>query len=316
MRTFGLEGGSPGVPLIAYTPYFGLFGLMVLVGALALRRWAAATLALLAVIVLGAAVIPRAVPTASSATVGGSELTVMSANLRLGEASPEAVVALVEGDRVDALSVQELTPGAVEGLRAAGLEQALPHRVLSVGQDSSGSGLYSRYPLRRLNTVSVGTGPVAQPQARVRLPGGDQVDLVAVHPAPPTRPAQITRWREGLRSLPLADQDATPRILIGDFNATLDHAELRRLLDSGFIDAADATGKGLVATWRSTRFFLPPLTIDHVLVDPRIAVHAVDVSDLVDSDHRAVTAELSLGGALRPSAEPQTYLSSGPPQTD
>jgi endonuclease/exonuclease/phosphatase family metal-dependent hydrolase len=37
-----------------------------------------------------------------------------------------------------------------------------------------------------------------------------------------------------------------------------------------------------------------PLTIDHVLVDRRAAVHRVTVHDLPGSDHRAVFADLRL----------------------
>ena len=38
--------------------------------------------------------------------------------------------------------------------------------------------------------------------------------------------------------------DGPPRILAGDFNATLDHALLRRLLATGYVDAADRDGRG------------------------------------------------------------------------
>ena len=50
-------------------------------------------------------------------------------------------------------------------------------------------------------------------------------------------------------------------------------------------------------TWRSGRLLLPPLTIDHVLVDPRVRVNAVAVNDIEGSDHRAVTVKLTIGPA-------------------
>jgi endonuclease/exonuclease/phosphatase family metal-dependent hydrolase len=101
-------------------------------------------------------------------------------------------------------------------------------------------------------------------------------------------------WRAALRALPRPGADGL-RILAGDFNGTLDHREMRRLLDAGYHDAADATGQGLRPTW-PTRHGLPapPLTIDHVLVDPRVRVRSVRVRDIPGSDHRAVVAELVL----------------------
>ena len=68
------------------------------------------------------------------------------------------------------------------------------------------------------------------------------------------------------------------RLLAGDFNATLDHHELRRLLgDGGYVDAADAVGAGYDTTWPAGRDFPPEITIDHVLVDPRVRVQDVSV---------------------------------------
>ena len=65
--------------------------------------------------------------------------------------------------------------------------------------------------------------------------------------------------------------------MAGDFNATLDHAELRELLDRGWVDAADAVGEGFAWTWPARRRRALPLTIDHVLVDRRVRVERVTV---------------------------------------
>ena len=84
------------------------------------------------------------------------------------------------------------------------------------------------------------------------------------------------------------------RILAGDFNATLDHAELRRVLGRGYADAGDELGSGLRATWPSHRRFPPPVTIDHVLADTRVGARSLDTFDVRGSDHRAVLVELVL----------------------
>ena len=85
------------------------------------------------------------------------------------------------------------------------------------------------------------------------------------------------------------------RILAGDFNATLDHPELRALLDRGYVDAADAAGAGLKPTWPAPpRKRALPLTIDHILVDRRVRVERVTVVRIPRSDHRAVIAVLRL----------------------
>jgi endonuclease/exonuclease/phosphatase family metal-dependent hydrolase len=127
----------------------------------------------------------------------------------------------------------------------------------------------------------------------VRVPGAGAVEIVAVHTAPPTR-RRMPVWDDNLRALPAATPDGPLRILAGDFNATLDHAELRDLLDTGYDDAAAVVGEGLKATWPANRRIPPPVTIDHVVADKRIGVRALSVHQIDNTDHRAVFAALTL----------------------
>ncbi len=82
------------------------------------------------------------------------------------------------------------------------------------------------------------------------------------------------------------------QLLAGDFNSTLDHHELRKLVDRGYRDAAEAVGAGFSPTWQGHR--APPVTIDHVLVPERVGVLGVEVHELPRSDHRAVLGVLAL----------------------
>ncbi len=101
-------------------------------------------------------------------------------------------------------------------------------------------------------------------------------------------------------SLPTAGSGA-PWVIVGDFNATLDQDGLRDVLDRGYRDAADVTGRGLVPTWPNDELYPPLITIDHVLADRRIGIASYGTADLAGSDHRAIHARLflprSAGGA-------------------
>jgi hypothetical protein len=66
------------------------------------------------------------------------------------------------------------------------------------------------------------------------------------------------------------------------------------VLDSGYVDAALALGRGLRATWTPLRSPQPRLTLDHVLVDPAVGVATLDQARVPGSDHRAIVAELVL----------------------
>jgi endonuclease/exonuclease/phosphatase family metal-dependent hydrolase len=102
-----------------------------------------------------------------------------------------------------------------------------------------------------------------------------------------------TRWRAELKALPPPGN--LPRVLAGDFNATLDHAAFRGVLRLGYADAAQQTGNALTPTWGipGRRALLP---LDHVLVSPGCAVRAFSVHAVPRSDHRAVYAEIQLPG--------------------
>jgi endonuclease/exonuclease/phosphatase family metal-dependent hydrolase len=116
-----------------------------------------------------------------------------------------------------------------------------------------------------------------------------------VHPCAPSAPGSAGCWRAGLRALPEADARGPVRILAGDSNATLDHAAVRRLTGSGYRDAADATGDGLTPTWPyDGGRGVPPVALDRVLADSRVAVRAFGVHPVSVTDHHAVHAELVL----------------------
>jgi endonuclease/exonuclease/phosphatase (EEP) superfamily protein YafD len=122
------------------------------------------------------------------------------------------------------------------------------------------------------------------------------VQLICVHPHPPFPPwarRAVSRWRDELAVLPPPGDP--PVLLAGDYNATLDHAEFRRLLRLGHADAASQAGHGLTPTWGPEPTGRPPLlAFDHVLVDPTWAVLATSAHPLLGSDHRALFAELRL----------------------
>lgn len=288
VRTFRLERGYPLVPMLAFTPYVALAAPLVAFGAAAARRWVATGVSVLVVVSFAAATVPRVV-TVPEPTPTGRGLQVLTANLYYGQVPAAEVVGLVRRLGVDVLSVQELTPAAAGALADAGLGDLLPHAVLDPRSGAAGAGLYARHPLRRLPGATV-PGGFAMPAALVQPPGGRAAEVTAVHPVPPATADAVPGWRRGLAALPPAG-GARPRILVGDFNATLDHGALRAVMRRGYLDAAAAAGKGLAPTWPAAGW-LPPVTIDHVLVDRRCAVLDVSVRAISGSDHRAVFADV------------------------
>ncbi|GII80933.1 endonuclease [Sphaerisporangium rufum] len=289
-RLAGLERGSFPAQLMTATPYAAAGSLLPMLLAVLSRRRAVVVVAAATTTALGLSVLPRAV--ADSGPASGERFVVLSANLFFGRGDPATVVDLVRRYHPDVLSLQELTPAAVAGLDTAGLKELMPYRMLEDDYGATGTGLYATRPVTPL-TGSFQVIGHNMPAARLRTAGGAQVEIIAVHTMPPLG-RQVTRWAGGLRALPSGPSAGPFRVLAGDFNASLDHAEMRGLIARGYRDAGDAAGAGLVPTWPFGKRVPPIITIDHVLADRRIGVRTYQVHDVPHSDHRAVVTELTL----------------------
>jgi endonuclease/exonuclease/phosphatase (EEP) superfamily protein YafD len=129
---------------------------------------------------------------------------------------------------------------------------------------------------------------------------GDGPRIVAVHAVAPIR-WEFRNWRSDLDWL--AEQCAGENVIMaGDFNATVDHFAGRGI-DGGDLgrcrDAAVSDGAGANGTWPTDLPQLLGSPIDHVLATPDWRVDAFRVLDDYDdagSDHRPVVATLSPAG--------------------
>ncbi|MFF4699696.1 endonuclease/exonuclease/phosphatase family protein [Streptomyces chattanoogensis] len=295
-----LLGGGTVTPLpqlAVFLPYAAAVAAVALLGALALRIWRTAAVAAVLLAVPVALLVPRFVADPGltvrpGARAAGDTLRVMTANVLAGGADAEDVVAMVRREAPDVLAVEELTPAAVRRFDAAGLAKALPHRILRAEPGVAGMGLYSRLPLRATGVLKEPT-TFAMPWAVVDLPAGP-VRIQAVHTFPPL-PLREGRWSDDLAALARRAR-VTPgrQVLLGDFNATLDHGPFRKVLAAGPADVHDALGRGLVRTWPSG---LPLFHLDHVLFAG--GLKAVDVHErtVPGTDHLAVVAELRVPSA-------------------
>ncbi|MFF4624942.1 endonuclease/exonuclease/phosphatase family protein [Nonomuraea jabiensis] len=296
LRLCGWEPKFVWSQLVSFTPYAAVLALVPLGFAVFVRSGALLAAALVVTAAFAVIVLPRAIPEGNP-PAGGPVLRVMAVNLLHSSVLPPDLVDAVERERPDVLHLLEFTGLMRERVEELGLGRLLPYKIVLPGEDSQGAAIYSRYPLRP------GDAPIEAPAfeesprhlpAVVTLPGGREVDLVAVHACAPSEGWRTACWASSIRALPPAG--GRPRVLAGDFNSTLDHAVLRDLIATGYRDAADVTGKGLSMTWpyyEQPRLF-PKVAIDHVLADRRIAIRSFQTLRVPRTDHRATLTELVL----------------------
>jgi len=287
----------PAVQFVSFTPQVAAAAPWAALGLRLARRRGPAAAASLAAALLYLLLLPRGIRHPQPAA-RGPVVRLLSANVFFGRADADAIVARVRESGADVLFLQELTEDAVSRLKLAGLDELMPHNQLELRgggpHASDGSGIYARFPLS--DGPAVVPISKAQPSALLELPGGGALELICIHPCAPglRRWGGAARWREELGLLPAAA--SRPRVLAGDFNATLDHAAFRDVLRLGYADAALQAGKALTPTWGLPGKTRAVLTLDHVLVDLSCAVRDYSVHVIPGSDHRAVYAEIQLPG--------------------
>ena len=310
---------TPVVQLLAFTPWLVVPAVLALGLALAGRRlWLTA----LAAVVLAAQLFwlfpldaGRPVP---DSAVPRTRITVLNINSHFGEADAAEIVRLIREHGVELLAVQEHTQGLEDRLVAEGLERLLPHKLSEPKDDASGSALYSAHPMEAVGVLP--DTPFEMPTVRLVVGKGGAasvLEVTNVHAFPPVT-GRAAQWRSDLAALArlTAAGTAGARLLIGDFNATYDHAEFRAVLDGSvapgsgegsdggnepdsvgalkLVDVGTAAGRRLLPTWPMDGLPLPGIAIDHLVTSPRIASSGYAVHRVPGTDHAAVLATLEI----------------------
>lgn len=290
---------SPGV-LGGYTPFAQLSAFrpqgILLVAAVSVLAFNRKSLRLYAVLGLALATIaalntaPRLLTNADPAPPGSTTMTVMGANVLGGGASPETIATLIRAQRPAFVSL----PEAREDLRKA-IEAKVPgYRGYTIQTDESPVSATSVLVAEKLGDVRF--EPAGDPTSfgHVAVSGGALGDLrlIAYHSFPPI-PAASGRWRDDLKAIgPWCAEGKA--VIVGDFNASIDHRPFRKALGDRCRSVAPSVGKGLVGTWPADRPAFVRTQIDHVVITEGVTPLDFTAYDLEGSDHRAVVAELAV----------------------
>jgi endonuclease/exonuclease/phosphatase (EEP) superfamily protein YafD len=292
------------VQLLSFTPWLAVPAALAMILAVAGRsRWQQASAgALLLCQVFWLFPFDAARPAAAGAAVSAGapvELTAMNINSEFGQADAASIVQLVKDNGVDLLTVQEHSQALEDRLSAVGLDRLLPHRISDPTDDGAGSAVYSSYPLELVGILR--DTPFRMPTVRVTASAGGSaavLEVTNVHAMPPVD-ASVDQWRSDLAAVGRLAGRPGNRLLIGDFNATYDHAEFRGLLGAApdgaaLVDVGMASGSRLVPTWPMEGPRLPGIAIDHLVTTPRVGSTGYQVQRVPGTDHAAVLATFAV----------------------
>jgi endonuclease/exonuclease/phosphatase (EEP) superfamily protein YafD len=217
----------------------------------------------------------------------GEPVVVMTANLLRGYGDGAQLVEQAREHDVDLLVVSEITVSSLAAMKAAGLDDLLPYAEGLPGPDGEvpGTMLFSAERTRLVDTLDTISGGL------VVETGGFTV--VAAHPSSPVYPEE---WQDDQQVVVDAVEEHAPDLVVGDFNATLDHWPLRDIVDLGYRDSVELSNGGFQATWPvngtfgALGFLGPVAQIDHVLVGEDWTATDTATTELDGTDHKPVVA--------------------------
>ena len=226
----------------------------------------------------------------------GSSLVIGSCNVERGTTAAEAIAGTLLAADVDVLLVQEYTPDLATAFRSTGLLAAYPHVREDPDEGWFGAAILSRHPILTSERRELGQRPMTLATLDV---DGEQVVVVNVHTQAPIYGRDVTPWRTAFLDLTAVAREAEGLLVMaGDWNATLRHQPLRRLLRTGIVvDAHLASRRRRVPrTWPTGRRHPPLLCLDHMLISPLIEVTAAAALPIAGTDHKALRIALRLPG--------------------
>lgn len=294
--------------VLAAMPWFAILSLIALLLAMLSKRWVTAIVAGVCMVIQvcwqlpfyhnGPALSNEALSTQSLPDTDANDAVarLMTCNVYKGQADPTAIVRAVRSNHVEVLALQETTDDFITKLDEAGIKQILPYSQISSADGTFGNALYSMLPLEDTSKTDVDSIASFMPGGTVGFDNGEiPVRFISVHTQSPTN-GRFNKWSQSIAEIKqIYDHPDTNYILMGDFNATWDHAVFRDLLGTRFQDAAEESGHGLVFTWPADRKYMPAFAgIDHIVTSKGVTVGQVNALTIPGSDHKALLATVDV----------------------
>jgi len=235
------------------------------------------------------------------------QVSLMNANVLMTNQEFGRLIDLVEERKPDVLLLLE--PGFEWEAAIRPLLGSYPYRLSEPLPNTYGMILLSRLPMEgRIQYLLQPAVPSAQ--VKLRLPGGEQVDLYALHPEPPwpgddsgERDAELVTVGKRVRD------EGRAAIVIGDLNdvAWSRTSDLFRRA-GGMLDPR--VGRGFYPTF-DANYPLLRWPLDHLFVSPHFKVMQLDLLPDIGSDHlpiffRLCLTEDSSERKVAPEASPST----------
>lgn len=313
MMPNGLDGKRYIPLIVAFVPWMAVLSAAILLISLISRRRLLSIISVLCLVMqlvwhvgflyprVSLSSAARTAVTAATVSVDDRYARLMTLNTRNGQADAAQIVQTVREQHVKVLALQELNSSMISRLNEAGIRELLPYSVVASASPSDNggvNGLWSAAPMTERTGDLIPIEASSIPAASIDF-DGTLIRFGSVHPFSP-RPSNQGLWDRGLGAISQLQGDDHTFVLMGDFNATWDHASFRYLLGGRFVDSGENAGEWFHMTYPSNKklFGVIPIPaaveIDHIVHDRGVVVGDLDAVTIVGSDHKALLGTLEV----------------------
>ena len=225
-------------------------------------------------------------------------MTVTTANVYTGNRRYDDIEAELRKTNADLIAVVELSTGLRDHL-AGDFSKTWPWSLKHPGDHGNfGIGLYSKHPFENPQVEFFNDDAIPSVSATI-VCNGQRVHILATHTLPPMGPRRFAHRNKHLKMV--ADEvrqrrqrePDVPLVVLGDLNLTPWSPVFSDFLKQSQLHRA-GDGHGWTPTWYRFPSFPFGLVLDHVLTTNDVTCVAHTVGSDIGSDHRFVTAKLSL----------------------
>jgi endonuclease/exonuclease/phosphatase (EEP) superfamily protein YafD len=222
--------------------------------------------------------------------VAEPDLRVMTCNLLANNREHTDAIRIINRHQPDIMVFQEYSNQWHDAL--GDTLARYPHRVVEQLDNPFSIALFSLHPLSDSQVVAYSGSGVPSIEATVDLEGRP-LKVIGTHPWPPEREWSFNDRNQHLQAIAaVTAEQGGPMLVFGDLNIAPWSAHFNTLLRDGLLRDA-RIGFGVMPTWPAGYFPLM-ISIDHILVNEKLAVANMQSLQMPGSDHLCLMADLAL----------------------
>ena len=221
-------------------------------------------------------------------------LSLYTANVLQENKDVESVISDTKEFDADVLLFTETSAAWVTSL-AETFDGKYPYKIEVPLENTYGMLLFSKYRLKDEKIKFLVEDTIPSIETILELPSGKNIQLYAIHPAPPTpqhNPSSVDRDAELMKVAKSSRNSKIPVVVMGDFNDVA-WSETTSLFQkfSGLLDLRK--GRGFFSTYNAKSWIMR-WPLDHIFTSTDFRVIDVELGGKTGSDHFPFFTKLNL----------------------